>query len=87
MDLETKEQFNRISENFTNLNGRFDRLNMFIMRHVITRVELKETIDELKEGILTKQDINDLITRIDGYSKELIASRERMEIRAIKLTT
>ena len=102
MDLETKEQFNKLNEHFGKiaenfekindkfegqfgkLNGRFDRLNMFIMRHVVTRAELKETIDELKEELPSKQDINDLITRIDGYSKELKDSREEIAITGFK---
>lgn len=88
MDLETKEQFDKINNSFegqfAKLNSRFDRLNMFIMRHVVTRAELKETIDELKEGIPSKQDFNDLMTRLDANSKELIGHRERMEIMGYK---
>ncbi len=58
MDTENKEQFDKV-------NTRFDSLQAFMVEHLVTKADLDERIASLP----TKEDFQNVITHIDGYSK------------------
>lgn len=83
---EVRAEFDNVNQELSKINGRLDRFITFAITHFVTKTELDESFAKLKESLPSKEDFSNLMSRIDGYSKEIKEMREESSIMGFKTT-
>jgi predicted nuclease with TOPRIM domain len=69
MDQDTKTEFSRVNDRLDNLSDRVDHLIDFLHKNMVTREELKQTIEELRAEVATKEELRVLARSVDAFVK------------------
>jgi len=62
-----QNEFSSINEKFENIDKKFEGLSEVFT----TKEELKQTKKELMENLATKEDVDKILTAVDGYKKQV----------------
>jgi cell shape-determining protein MreC len=69
MDQDTKTEFSGVNDRLDNLSDRVDHLIDFLHENMVTREELKQTIEELRSEVATKEELRVLVRSVDAFVK------------------
>ena len=77
MDLQIKEEFNKVNEKIDKVDKRVDKVVEFLQ----TRVALKSDLQELEKKMVTKIDIKEVLNKLDSVmSSQKKQGEERLVI-------
>ena len=67
LDSRLETTNSQMGSQFQDVYSRLDRIQTFMMEHLVTRAELDERLSNLP----TKEDFQNLVTTVDGYARNV----------------